>query len=143
VSLHVLVFEGENAMELTPGLVGNKEVLVTEALTARHLGSGKVAVFATPAMIMLMEQAALEAVEPYLAPGQQTVGICVDVRHLAATPLGMVVRIRAELREIDGRRLVYSVEAFDSKEKIGEGSHERMIVNLERFEQKLRAKSDG
>lgn len=127
-------------MEIAPGLVGEKEVLVSEALTARHLGSGKVAVLATPAMIMLMEQTALEVIEPYLEPGQQTVGTHVDVQHLAATPEGMSVRIRVELQQVDGRRLTYHVEAFDAREKIAEGTHERAIINLERFEQKLNAK---
>jgi len=130
-------------MELTPGLAAEKETVVTEALTARHLGSGRVAVLATPAMIMLMEQTAMAAVEPCLAPGQQTVGTRVDVQHLCATPQGMTVRIRAELREVDGRRLVYHVEAFDAKDKIGEGTHERAIISLDRFEQKARAKLEG
>jgi fluoroacetyl-CoA thioesterase len=132
----------EGAMDIVPGLVAEKEAVVTETLTARHLGSGRVAVFATPAMIMLMEQTAMEAVDDYLEPGQQTVGIRVEVQHLAATPQGMTVRIRAELREVNGRRLVYHVEAFDATEKIGEGTHERVIISLDRFEQKARAKLD-
>jgi predicted thioesterase len=126
--------------DIAPGLVGERQVVVTEDLTARHLGSGKVAVLATPAMIMLMEQAALAAVDPLLPAGQQTVGVRVEVRHLAATPQGMAVRVRAELREVDGRRLTFSVEAFDEKEKVGEGRHERMIISLDRFRQKLQAK---
>jgi fluoroacetyl-CoA thioesterase len=130
-------------MEITPGLIGEKEVVVSEALTARHLGSGKVAVLATPAMIMLMEQTALELVEHYLEAGQQTVGIHVDVHHLAATPEGMTVRIRVELLQVDGRRLTYHVEAFDPVEKVGEGTHERAVINVERFEQKLNAKRQG
>ncbi len=130
-------------MEIPPGLVGEKAVVVTEALTARHLGSGKVAVLATPAMIMLMEQTSMEVVEPYLEADQQTVGTRVDVQHLAATPEGMRIRIRAELQQVNGRRLTYHVEAFDAMEKIGEGTHERAIINLERFEQKLAAKRQG
>ncbi len=126
--------------KLTPGLVGEKQVLVTEALTARHLGSGRVSVLATPAMIMLMEQAALETVDHLLEPGQQTVGTRVEVRHLAATPQGMRVRIRVELREVDGRRLIFHVEAFDETEKVGEGEHERFIVTVDRFMQRLQAK---
>lgn len=126
--------------ELTPGLVGEKQVLVTETLTARHLGSGRVSVLATPAMIMLMEQAALETVDHLLEPGQQTVGTRVEVRHLAATPQGMTVRIRVELREVNGRRLLFRVEAFDETEKVGEGEHERFIVTVDRFQQRLQAK---
>jgi fluoroacetyl-CoA thioesterase len=137
------VFQQEGTVEIPPGLVGEKEVLVSDALTARHLGSGKVSVLATPAMIMLMELTAMEVVDPYLEPGQQTVGTMVDVQHLCATPEGMTVRIRVELQKVDGRRLTYHVEAFDAREKIGEGMHERAIINLERFEQKLQAKLRG
>jgi len=126
--------------EIAPGLVGEKQVVVTEQYTARHLGSGGVNVLATPAMIMLMEQAALNAVDPLLPADQQTVGTRVDVQHLAATPMGMTVRARAELLEVEGRRLKFRVEAYDDWEKVGEGLHERAIISLERFQQRLQAK---
>lgn len=126
--------------ELVPGLVGGRRIVVTEDLTAKHLGSGNVLVFATPAMIMLMEKTALSSVDPLLPVGQQTVGIAVDVRHLAATPMGMSVRARTELLEVDGRRLRFRVEAFDEQEKIGEGYHERFIIDVDRFQQKVAAK---
>jgi fluoroacetyl-CoA thioesterase len=126
--------------EIAPGLVGEKQVVVTEQYTARHLGSGGVNVLATPAMIMLMEQAALSAVDPLLSADQRTVGTRVDVQHLAATPMGMTVRVRAELVEVEGRRLKFRVEAYDELEKVGEGLHERAIISLERFQQRLQAK---
>lgn len=127
-------------MNLVPGLIGEKRIVVTEEYTARHLGSGNVLVFATPAMIMLMERTALGSVDPLLPIGQRTVGTSVEVKHLAATPLDMVVRVCSELLEVDGRRLKFRVEAFDEKEKIGEGVHERVIVDVEKFQQRVAAK---
>src|SRR2546421_6933613 len=91
-------------------------------------------------MVALMENAALRAVEAVLPPGQTTVGTHLDVRHLAATPVGLEVRARAELREVDGRKLTFVVEAFDSLEKIGEGRHERMIVDPARLVARAAAK---
>ena len=88
--------------DLTPGLIAEQQRLVTEELTAEHLGSGNVKVLATPAMIMLMEMTAVNSVDPLLPDGQQTVGIRVDVRHLAATPVDVFVRFRTELIEVDG-----------------------------------------
>lgn len=119
--------------KIKPGLTGEVREKVTENNTARAYGSGGVNVYATPAMIGLMENAALSAVDPLLPEGQATVGIAVSVRHLAATPVGMQVTAKAYLKEVDGRRLVFKVEAFDEKEKIGEGEHERFVINLEKF----------
>ncbi len=104
--------------------------------TAARVGAGGVEVFGTPMMIALMEQASWQSVANDLEQGYVTVGTLVNVRHLAATPLGQRVRATAELIEIDGRRLVFKVEAYDEKQKIGEGQHERFIVNLERFMKK-------
>ncbi|BDG60169.1 thioesterase family protein [Caldinitratiruptor microaerophilus] len=118
---------------LTPGLTGELRLRVGPEHTAEAIGSGGVRVFSTPHMIGLMEGAAATAVQPHLAPGETTVGILVDVRHLAATPVGMEVVARAVLEEVDGRRLVFRVEAHDETEKIGEGRHERFIVQLDRF----------
>ncbi|MFZ5817866.1 MAG: thioesterase family protein [Bacillota bacterium] len=120
-------------MTLTPGLAGEVTTTVTPESTAAAVGSGGVEVFATPMMVGLMEMAALRAVQPYLAEGETTVGTLVNVKHLAATPLGMKVRAIARLEEVDGRRLRFTVEAFDEREKIGEGSHERFIVQLQKF----------
>jgi len=125
---------------IVPGLSGECGIEVREEQTARHLGSGSVSVLATPEMIRLMEGAAVQAVDSLLPEGYHTVGIHVDVRHLAATPLGMKVRIRAELLEVDGRKLTFRVEAFDEVEKVGEGIHQRMIVDLNRFRERLEAK---
>lgn len=97
-------------------------------------------VFATPSMVALMEEAALGAVDPYLPAGQLTVGSSLHIRHLAPTPLGMTVRTRAELLAIDGRMLTFRVEAFDEREKIGEGTHVRAVISLEKFSARVRAK---
>ena len=122
------------------GLTGEAITQVTRELTARHLGSGAVAVFATPEMVRLMERAAVRALADHLAPGQQSVGTLVNVRHLAATPEGATVTARAELIAVDGRRLTFRVTAHDGVDTIGEGTHERALIDLERFEAKVAAK---
>ncbi len=127
--------------ELSAGLVGERSLLVEERHSASHLGSGGVPVYATPMMVLHMEEAALSAVDPILGPGRATVGASIEVRHLAPTPIGMRVRVRAELLQIEGRLLTFKVEAFDEVEKIGEGSHVRAIVDLNRFSEKVRAKA--
>lgn len=124
-------------MQLTPGMTAEVTTLVTPENTAAAVGAGGVEVFATPMMISLMENAAWQAVAGGLDKGDVTVGVLVDVKHLAATPVGQTVRANATLQEIDGRRLVFRVEAYDERQKIGEGSHERFIVNLERFKKRL------
>jgi len=129
--------------EIRVGLTNERRVTVTNAITAPHIGSGSVAVLATPYMIGLMEQTSHEMVAPLLPPEQSTVGVLVHVRHLAATPLGMEVRIHSELLAVDGRRLTFKVEAFDAVEKVGEGTHERMIIDLARFLDRLERKSEG
>ena len=125
---------------LAPGLRGEAHLTVDFTLTAAALGDFGVVVLGTPYMINLMEIASAKAVEPELEPGQTTVGMLVDVQHLAATPIDMKVTAHAQLVEVDGRRLVFDVEAYDEREKIGEGRHERFIVDLERFLAKTRAK---
>jgi predicted thioesterase len=120
-------------MSLQPGLTGEASTTVVYANTAAAVGAGGVEVFATPMMIALMENAAWRAVAEQLEAGQVTVGTLVNVKHLAATPQGQQVRATAELIEVDRRRLVFRVEAYDEKQKIGEGFHERFIVNLARF----------
>ena len=125
---------------LNIGMKAEKTELVTENNTAKKYGSGGVSVYATPAMIGLMEGTCLAAVDPSLPPGLATVGTHLDVKHLAATPVGMTVRVEAELIEIAGKRLVFRVAAFDAKEKIGEGTHERFIIDLAKFLQKTEAK---
>ncbi len=120
-------------MALETGMTGEATTTVVHENTAAHVGAGGVEVFATPMMIALMENAAWGAVADGLEEGYVTVGTLVNVRHLAATPLGQKVRATAELTEIDKRRLVFKVEAYDEQQKIGEGIHERFIVHLERF----------
>jgi predicted thioesterase len=120
-------------MSLQIGIKGEATTTVVYANTAAAVGAGGVEVFATPMMIALMENAAWRAVAEELAEGQVTVGTLVNVRHLAATPLGQQVRAVAELIEIDRRRLVFRVAAYDEKQQIGEGLHERFIVNLDQF----------
>ena len=120
-------------MTMRVGLVGEVTRTVDDGMLATSVGSGGLEVLSTPSMIALMEGAARQAVESLLADGQTTVGVRVDVRHLAATPNGAEVRARAELVEIDGRRLVFQVEAFDTREKIGEGTHHRAIVDPDRL----------
>ncbi len=122
------------------GLTGEARVVVGDELTARHMGSGAVKVFATPEMVRLMERAAVNGLAPYLAPGQQSVGTMVNVRHLAATPVGATVVATAELIGVEGRRLTFRVVATDGVEIIGEGLHERALIDLARFEQRAAAK---
>jgi fluoroacetyl-CoA thioesterase len=124
-------------------LTGDATVVVSPEVTARHLGSGAVAVFATPEMVRLMERAAVNGLAPYLAPGQQSVGTMVNVKHLAATPLGATVTARAELVAVEGRRLMFKVSAHDGTDLIGEGTHERALIDLAKFEQRMAAKQKG
>jgi predicted thioesterase len=118
---------------LKEGMIGEIEKVVTEEDTAAEFGSGQVLVFATPMMIGIMENAALKAVDSYLPDDYATVGIHLDVKHMAATPVGMKVRAKAELIEIKGKKLKFKVEAYDEMEKIGEGYHSRYIVNVPDF----------
>jgi predicted thioesterase len=123
------------------GLRGVAELVVTDAHTAPHVGSGKVRVLATPVMVNLMEAAALDAAERFLPAGHQSLGTRLDVRHIAATPVGMRVSADAELVEIDGRSLTFRVAARDERELIGDGIHVRVIVNVARFDQRAQAKA--
>ena len=129
--------------DLKVGLTFEKEITVTEEMTAKYLGSGDVDVYATPMMILLMENTASACVAPYLDPGCVTVGTKLQIEHSAATPVGMQVRCKAVLTEIDGRSLCFLVEAFDAYGPIGGGIHERFIVSAERFNQKAQGKIGG
>jgi fluoroacetyl-CoA thioesterase len=100
-------------------------------------------VFSTPVMVMTMENAALNALRPYLEPGESCVGTVVNVRHLAATPVGQTVRAEAEVTEVDGRRIAFKVSAYDEREEIGNGTHERMVIDLKRFGARLAEKAKG
>ena len=127
---------------LKPGLAGSADLLVGVAHTAPSIGSGLVPVLATPVMINLIEAAALAAVEHLLPAGHQSLGIHLDVRHFAATPIGMTARATAELIAVDGRTLTFRVEARDEKEAIGDGSHQRVVVNVARFDARAQKKLD-
>ncbi len=125
---------------LEKGAKGAATLLVGQEHTAPHVGSGKIAVLATPVMVNLMEAAALDAVESRLPEGYQTLGIRLEVSHIAATPIGMRVWAAAELIRLEGRRLVFRVSARDEKELIGEGTHERVVVNVARFDERVAKK---
>lgn len=123
-----------NLDAMKPGLRGSTEIMVGTRDTAPHVGSGKIKVLATPVLVMLLEEAALHAVEGLLPPGHQTVGTRLDISHTAATPVGMRVVAYAEVTKVEGRKLTFHVWADDAIERIGEGTHERIIVNVERFD---------
>jgi predicted thioesterase len=125
---------------LQPGMKGSAQLLVGIEHTAPKVGSGLVPVLATPVMINLIEAAALDAVERLLPDGHQSLGTRLDVRHFAATPIGMKVRASAELIKVEGRTLLFRVGAQDEKEPIGDGTHERVIVNVTRFDQRVQKK---
>lgn len=127
--------------DLTTGLNAEVSSTVTEADTAAKLGSGTVPVYGTPALVALMESAAVKALVGHLPEHQTSVGVRIDIRHLAATPIGMKVRVRAELIAMYGRNLTFQIEAWDDVEKIGEAAHERFIINTEKFA--ARAQSKG
>ncbi len=118
---------------ISVGMKAEIELVVEQEHTAMAFGSGGVKVFATPMMIGLMEKAALTAVDAHLGEGFATVGTVVIGKHLAATPVGMKVRAVAELTAVEGKKLTFKIEAYDEKEKIGEGIHERYIIELAKF----------
>ena len=122
------------------GIKGFAETLVCAENTAAAVGSGALEVFSTPSMIALMEKAAMDTVSPYLEAGQGTVGIKLDVSHLAASPVGMAVRAEAELIGIEKRTLTFKVSAYAGEELIGEGTHQRAVILNERFMEKTLAK---
>lgn len=131
------------AAPLAPGLTHAQSVTVTEDMTPAHLRGEAVRVLATPEMVRLVEQTAIQAVQPLLAPGQTTVGTRIDLAHLAGTPEGMAVTIRVELTAVDRRRLTFRFEVHDEVEKAGEGTHDRFIVDGAQRVPRLQAKLEG
>jgi len=125
---------------VTVGLKGSAEIVVGEEHTAPRVGSGRVRVLATPVMINVMEAAALAAIEHLLPLGHQSLGTRLDVGHYAATPVGMRLRATAEVTKVDGRNVEFHVEAHDEKERVGDGLHVRVAVNVERFDQRVQRK---
>ncbi len=128
---------------LETGIKGTKTVTVNEANTAKTMGSGTLDVFATPALIALMEETCWRSVADQLEDGCGTVGTLLEIRHTAPTPIGMDVTCESELVEVDGRRLVFTVQAHDAKGLVGEGRHERFVIQNEKFQAKANAKKDA
>ncbi len=128
---------------LKPGLKGRAELVVGEEHTAPRVGSGRVHVLATPVMINLFEAAALDAIERLLPAGRQSLGTVLNVRHVAATPVGMRVSASAEVTGIEGRTVRFRVEARDEKDLIGDGTHERVVVNVAKFDERVQRKLKG
>jgi fluoroacetyl-CoA thioesterase len=123
-----------------PGLTGTASLVVAAEHTAPRVGSGRIAVLATPVMINVIEAAALAAVEHLLSAGYQSLGIRLDVRHFAATPVGLTVTATAEVTGVEGRTISFRVAARDEREAIGEGTHERVVVNVARFDERVQRK---
>ena len=124
-----------------PGLIGTADLLVGPEHTAPRVGSGRIAVLATPVMINVIEAAALAAVEHLLPPGHQSLGTHLDVKHIAATPVGRLVTAVAEVVAVDGRNVVFKVTARDEHEEIGGGLHSRVVVNVARFDERVKRKA--
>jgi len=128
---------------ITPGLIGTAEIVVGPEHTAPFVGSGRIAVLATPVMINVIEAASLKAVEHLLPVGHQSLGIHLDVSHVAATPVGLRVIATAEVVGLEGRTIKFRVEARDEVETIGGGSHDRVVVSVERFDERVQRKVRG
>jgi fluoroacetyl-CoA thioesterase len=128
---------------ITPGLTGTSAIVVGPEHTAPFVGSGRIAVLATPVMINVIEAAALAAVEHLLPAGHQSLGIQLDVSHVAATPVGLRVIATAEVVGVEGRTITFRVEARDEVETIGGGTHQRVVVSVERFDERVQRKMRG
>jgi len=126
---------------IEPGLTGVAELLVTQEHTAPRVGSGRIAVLATPVLINVIEAAALAAVEHLLPSGYQSLGIHLDVRHFAATPVGLMVTATATVVAVEARTISFRVEARDQRELIGDGAHQRVVVNVARFDERVQRKA--
>lgn len=122
--------------EFAIGLSTGLEEATTEEQGVRHLGTGVRSVYSTPSMIALMERTSIHLIKPYLEEGEGSVGVKVNISHIAATPIGMKVHSKSTVKEINGRRVVFAVEVHNEKEKIGEGTHERAIINVKKFSEK-------
>jgi fluoroacetyl-CoA thioesterase len=129
--------------ELKPGIVGTEEVVVEPSITADGVGNPGAYVLSTTHLAVMFELAALKSVLPHLEPGQGTVGTRLEIKHLAATPLGLKVTAQAILDQVDGRRLTFRLEAHDDREKIAEGVNERFIVDMQRFLDRADQKKSG
>lgn len=126
--------------QIAPGRSGHAELVVADEHTAPRVGSGKIPVLATPVMINVIEAAALDAIERFLPAGHQSLGTVLNVRHIAATPVGMRVTAVAEVVAVEGRTVRFRVEARDERDLIGDGTHERVVVNVQKFDARVQAK---
>lgn len=124
-------------MSITVGLIGEQTTTVTESLSAITFGSGSLPVYATPALVTLMEIASVNAINHLIPSHQTSVGTFISIKHLAATALGQMVRARAEVAQVEGNQVTFAVQAWDAKQLIGEGTHTRFIVDIERFMKRL------
>jgi fluoroacetyl-CoA thioesterase len=129
--------------KLQPGMRGESTLRVADEHTAPRVGSGRVHVLATPVMINLIEAAALEAIERFLPEGYQSLGTVLNVRHIAATPVGMRVTAKAEVVGVEARTVYFSVSVSDERETVGDGTHERVVVNVEKFAERVKRKLGG
>jgi len=134
---------GEREGEMVPGLAGKSEMIVKEEDLVRQLGDVPVDVLSTPRLVQLLEAAAINAIQDFIPTDQVSLGTEVKIKHLSATPLGMKVTANALLKRIDKNRLFFLVDAFDEKEKVTEGEHERVLVSKDRFLQKVEKKRTG
>lgn len=125
---------------IRPGLTGSADLTVAPEHTAPFVGSGRIAVLATPVMINVIEAAALAAVEHLLPAGHQSLGIHLDVRHFAATPVGLRVSATAEVLQVEGRTITFRVDVRDEREAIGGGTHQRVVVSVARFDERVQRK---
>ncbi len=133
----------DSTSNIKAGMTGSAELIVGEEHTAPRVGSGKIRVLATPVMINLIEAAALKAAEHLLPPGHQSLGTLLNVKHIAATPVGMKIKALAAVTKVEGRNIFFDVTAEDEKETIGGGTHERVVVNVERFDKRVQRKISG
>ena len=129
--------------ELYSGMTAEASFRVEERHTAPHVGSGSVRVLATPSLIAFMEIVAHKSLEQHLPEGKTSVGISIEMRHLAATPVGETVRVACEILEVDGRKITISTQAWDEHEKVADGEHQRVIIDIERFMQRVEAKAES
>jgi predicted thioesterase len=140
--LNLIGFRGERSGEMVPGVGGKSEMIVKEEDLVSRLGGVAVDVLSTPRLIQLLETAAIEAIQDFISTDQLSLGTEVRIRHLSATPLGMKVTANALLKGVDKNRLFFLVDAYDEKEKIAEGEHERVLVSKEKFLQKVEKKKE-
>ena len=127
-------------MDIAVGLAGEHKTLVTVDLAVNFMGREDARVLGTPFLIMMLEMTARNSIKPYLGEGEDSVGTVVNIRHLAATPLGARVNFKSRVTEVEGKRVRFEIEAFDDTGKIAEGTHERFVINVERFARRVREK---